>query len=112
MSEQHLRPMRIQDKLLTGLLLSFSLALIGSPSYSQMIPKLGSCPSGTTSAGGGYCKATRGGTYIPKLGSCPSGSTSAGGGYCRSRNNIQYVPKSGSCPSGTTSAGGGYCMVR
>ncbi|MDB4338229.1 hypothetical protein N9997_02675 [Synechococcus sp. AH-603-L18] len=79
----------------------------------QMMPKQGSCPSGTTSVGGGYCKARDNNQYVPKQGSCPSGTSSVGGGYCKARNsNDQYVPKGGSCPSGTSSVGGGYCKVR
>ena len=79
----------------------------------QMIPKQGSCPSGTSSVGGGYCQARDNNQYIPKRGSCPSGTSSVGGGYCKARNSSdQYLPKGGSCPSGTSSVGGGYCKVR
>ena len=41
-------------------LVTSPLALIGSPSFSQMLPMLGSCPSRTVSAGGGrfFCGNT------------------------------------------------------
>ena len=79
----------------------------------QMMPKQGSCPSGTSSVGGGYCQARDNNQYVPKRGSCPSGASSVGGGYCKALNSSdQYVPKGGSCPSGTSSVGGGYCKVR
>ena len=45
---------------------------------------------------------------------CPSGTYSAGSGYCKARDNAQYVPKAQGegCPSGTFSAGSGYCKTR
>ena len=49
---------------------------------------------------------------MPKLGSCPSGMISVGGGYCQARDNNQYIPKPGSCPSGTSSVGDAYCKAR
>ncbi len=98
--------------ILAGLMVSTSIVLLGNPSSAEMIQKLGSCPSGTSSAGSGYCKINNGKQYIPKFSSCPSGTSSAGSGYCRVNNGKQYIPKQGSCPSGSSSAGSGYCMVR
>ena len=45
---------------------------------------------------------------------CPSGSSDAGGGYCRSSSGDKYVEKrqGSGCPSGTSDAGGGYCRLR
>ena len=79
------RPMRIQYKILTGLVISSSLVLNGNPthSHSQFIQKRTSCPFGTTIAGGGYCIVDGDDQFVPKLSSCPFGTTSAGGGYCR-----------------------------
>lgn len=75
--------------LLAPVVLVIGLAL---PSLAQQlaVPKLtSSCPTGTTSVGGGYCKKSSSYAqydYVPKTGgSCPSGFISAGGGYCRSR---------------------------
>jgi len=61
----------------------------------------------------GFAPTANAGQMMPKQGSCPSGTSSVGGGYCKARNSSdQYVPKGGSCPSGTSSVGGGYCKVR
>ena len=59
-----------------------------------------------------YSPATNAGQMMPKLGSCPSGMSSVGGGYCQARDNNQYIPKRGSCPSGTSSVGNAYCKAR
>ena len=46
-------------------------------------------------------------------GSCPSGSSHAGAGYCRTDGRTEYVPsRGGSCPSGTSHVGAGYCKAR
>ena len=107
------RPMRIQYKILAGLVISSSLVLNGNPthSHSQFIQKRTSCPFGTTIAGGGYCRVDGDDQFVPKLSSCPFGTTIAGGGYCRVDGHDQFVPKLSSCPFGTTSAGGGYCRI-
>ena len=103
--------MQIQYKLLAVIVVSSSMALIGGPSHShsQFIQKRTTCPSRSTSAGGGYCRADDGYHFVPKLSTCPFGSSSAGGGYCRADNDYQYVRKLTTCPYGTTSTGGGYC---
>ena len=74
----------------------------------------GSCPSGTSHAGSGYCKSGDGSNFVRETsGSCPSGSSHAGANYCRSKPDIVFVPASnGSCPSGSSHAGAGYCKVR
>lgn len=77
-----------------------------------MVPaQNGSCPSGSSYAGSGYCRSS-GRNFIPaNNGSCPSGASYAGSGYCGS--NDQYVPaRNGSCPSGASYAGSGYCRLR
>ena len=91
------------------------LIAIATPSLAQgMVPaKNGSCPSGTSYAGSGYCRATGNDVFVPaQNGSCPSGASYAGSGYCRSSSGRGYVPaRSGSCPSGSHYAGSGYCRV-
>ena len=80
-----------------------------------MVPSQnGSCPSGSTNAGSGYCRSTSGRGFIQSdRGACPSGTSSAGAGYCATDGSTTYVPANrGSCPSGTTSAGSGYCRGR
>ncbi len=77
--------MRTRLHLLSGLLISTSIAIIGNPTSAQMIQKMGSCPSGTSSAGSGYCKIKNGKQYIPKQGACPSGTSSAGGWVLQSK---------------------------
>ena len=105
-----------QMKLLTSIAAAaivVSGLITNTANAGQMMPKQGTCPSGTSSVGGGYCQARDINQYIPKRGSCPSTTSSVGGGYCKARNsNDQYVPKGSSCPSGTSSVGGGYCKVR
>ena len=59
-----------------------------------------------------FAPTANAGQMMPKQGSCPSGTSSVGGGYCKARDNNQYVPKRGSCPPGTSSVGSGYCKVR
>jgi len=75
--------MRPSLGVLVGAALTFSLVLLTNPaSAQQMIPTGGpsgtSCPSGTSYAGAGYCRAARNvkGVYIPAKGgtTCPSGS--------------------------------------
>ncbi len=80
-----------------------------------MVPaQNGSCPSGSSHAGSGYCRATSGRGFIAaERGSCPSGTSHAGAGYCATDGRTPYVPaRNGSCPSGTSHAGAGYCRGR
>jgi hypothetical protein len=69
-----------------GLALALSSPTLGQ---SSMVPKKqgSGCPSGSSDAGGGYCRSSSGHTYVEKhKGSgCPSGTSDAGGGYCRVR---------------------------
>jgi len=60
----------------------------------RMVPaNKGSCPSGTSHAGSGYCKSRVGSSFVPATrGSCPSGTNHAGAGYCRNKRGEQYVP--------------------
>jgi hypothetical protein len=81
----------------------------------QMVPaQNGSCPSGSSHAGSGYCRSSSGAGFVAaQNGSCPSGTSHAGAGYCRTDGRTEYVPsRNGSCPSGTTHAGAGYCKGR
>ena len=81
----------------------------------QMVPAHnGSCPSGSSHAGSGYCRSSSGAGFVPASnGSCPSGTSHAGAGYCRTDGRVEYVPsRNGSCPSGTSHAGAGYCKGR
>jgi hypothetical protein len=57
----------------------------GTAQAQSMVPAHnGSCPSGTSYAGSGYCRASSSDVYVPAHnGSCPSGSSYAGSGYCR-----------------------------
>ena len=93
-------------------------ALVALPFVAQaqsMVPsKNGSCPSGSSNAGSGYCRSTSGKGYVPsRNGSCPSGTSNAGAGYCATDGRTSYVPSNnGSCPSGTSNAGAGYCRGR
>jgi hypothetical protein len=74
----------------------------------------GSCPSGSSHVGSGYCRTTSGKGYVLEMrGSCPSGTSHAGAGYCVTDGRTLYVPENnGSCPSGTSHAGAGYCQGR
>lgn len=77
-------------KHLAVLVTAFVALSLPAVAQQTAVPKLGnSCPTGTTSAGGGYCKKSSSYAkydYVPKAGaSCPSGFISAGAGYCRSR---------------------------
>ena len=92
-----------------------SVAVSWSVQAQTIVPSQnGVCPSGSTSAGSGYCRSTSGRGFIPSdRGSCPSGTSSAGAGYCATDGHTTYVPATrGSCPSGTTSAGSGYCRSK
>ena len=102
---------------LTALVLGVALLLAsGGVGYAQtMVPvKNGSCPSGSSHAGSGYCKSRDGSNFVPAHNnSCPSGTVHAGAGYCRSKPGETYVPANGGgCPSGSSHAGAGYCRVR
>lgn len=91
------------------------LATGGIANTQTMVPTdKGSCPSGSTHAGSGYCKSRDGSNFvIANNGSCPSGSVHAGAGYCRSNPGDTFVlANKGSCPSGSVHAGAGYCRVR
>jgi uncharacterized circularly permuted ATP-grasp superfamily protein len=99
-----------------GLLGGLCLAVLASglAKAQSMVPAHnGSCPSGTSYAGSGYCRATNGDVYVPaQNGSCPSGASYAGSNYCRSSSARGYVPAhNGSCPSGSSYAGSGYCKI-
>lgn len=93
-------------------------ALVALPVLAQaqtMVPaRNGSCPSGSSNAGSGYCRSTSGKGFVPsRNGSCPSGTSNAGAGYCATDGRTTYVPSNnGSCPSGTSNAGAGYCRSR
>ena len=98
-----------------GWMIAILLTLPFVADAQTMVPSQnGSCPSGSSSAGSGYCRSTSGRGFIPSdRGSCPSGTSSAGAGYCATDGHTTYVPANrGSCPSGTTSAGSGYCRSR
>lgn len=92
--------------------------LVALPFAAQaqtMVPSQnGSCPSGSSHAGSGYCRSTSGKGFVPaRNGSCPSGTSHAGSGYCATDGRTSYVPSNnGSCPSGTSHAGSGYCRSR
>jgi hypothetical protein len=98
-----------------GLMAAILLTMPVVAGAQTMVPSQnGSCPSGATNAGSGYCRSTSGRGFIPSdRGGCPSGTTSAGAGYCATDGSATYVPAiHGGCPSGTTSAGAGYCRGR
>lgn len=93
-----------------------SLAWATEPrSSSAMVPAQGgSCPSGASYAGSGYCKSGDGKHFMPAVnGSCPSGSAYASAGYCRANKvGVSFVPAvKGSCPSGSAYASSGYCRI-
>lgn len=97
--------------------LSSALALCfttGAQAQTMVPAHNGSCPSGSSYAGSGYCRSTSGRGFIPAdRGSCPSGASYAGSGYCGTDGHTVYVPANrGSCPSGTSYAGSGYCRGR
>ncbi|MCA3421167.1 MAG: hypothetical protein INF88_19930 [Roseomonas sp.] len=102
----------------TMLLRATFLALLITTSAAmaqQMVPaRNGSCPSGSSHAGSGYCRSSSGAGFVAaQNGSCPSGTSHAGAGYCRTDGRTEYVPsRGGSCPSGTSHAGAGYCKGR
>ena len=61
----------------------------------------------------GFVPTANSGQMMLKQGSCPFGTNSEGGGYCKARDSShQYGLKGESCPSGTSSMGGGYFKVR
>ena len=102
--------MMIRSFVFAALLLAASGA-----SAQQMVPaRNGSCPSGSSHAGSGYCRSSSGAGFVAAHnGSCPSGTSHAGAGYCRTDGRTEYVPsRNGSCPSGTSHAGAGYCKGR
>jgi type IV secretory pathway TrbL component len=91
------------------------LVVSGAAFAQQMVPAhKGSCPSGASHAGSGYCRSSSGAGFVAaQNGSCPSGTSHAGAGYCRTDGRSEYVPsRGGSCPSGTSHAGAGYCKGR
>jgi hypothetical protein len=104
------RPKMLLRATLLGLLMTTSVAMA-----QQMVPAHnGSCPSGSSHAGSGYCRSSSGAGFVAaQNGSCPSGTSHAGAGYCRTDGRTEYVPsRGGSCPSGTSHAGAGYCKGR
>jgi hypothetical protein len=91
------------------------MALPVAAAAQSMVPaRNGSCPSGSSHAGSGYCRSTSGKGFIAaERGSCPSGTSNAGAGYCATDGRTTYVPsRNGSCPSGSSNAGAGYCRGR
>ena len=98
-----------------GIALWGGLMVAAGPVLAQtMVPSQnGSCPSGASYAGSGYCRSS-GKNFVPaQNGSCPSGASYAGAGYCASPAGVTFVPaRNGSCPSGSSYAGAQYCKVR
>lgn len=103
-------------KVICGILTASTIVLASWTAVAQtMVPaQNGSCPSGSSHAGSGYCRSTSGKGFIAsERGSCPSGTSHAGSGYCATDGRSTFVPaRNGSCPSGTSHAGAGYCRGR
>jgi hypothetical protein len=81
--------------------------------YAQVVPKVGTCPTGYHSSGGA-CVPNSGELgarpALAKVGACPSGYHSSGDYCLASSDRAKHaIPRTGGCPSGYHSSGA-YCL--